>query len=115
MGGGSPDHLFQFESSLGVSGPAYAEYQFLMKGFGYGVYKEGFDIVFHYDVRARFSIHVHGAYTYLGGRGRPDVDVLIVAVHPLEANRRASIDHKIHLLDLRMLPLRLLSNKGIFL
>lgn len=51
MGGGSPDHLFQFESALGVSGPAYAEYQYLMKGFGYGVYKEGFDIVFHYEVR----------------------------------------------------------------
>lgn len=42
--------LRDFEKALNVSGPAYAEYQFLKEGFGYGVYREGFDIVFHYDV-----------------------------------------------------------------
>lgn len=42
--------LANFEGALGSSGPAWVEYQYLMKGFGYGVYKEGFDIVFHYDV-----------------------------------------------------------------
>jgi len=42
--------LARFESSLGVNGPDYAEYQYLMKGFGYGVYKECFDVVFHYKV-----------------------------------------------------------------
>jgi len=38
-----------FEGSLNSSGPSFVEYQYLQKGFGYGVYKEGFDIVFHYD------------------------------------------------------------------
>jgi hypothetical protein len=42
--------LAKFEGALGSNGPAWAEYQYLMKGFGYGVYKEGFDIVFHYSV-----------------------------------------------------------------
>jgi len=50
IGGGNAQQLQQFEQSLGVRGPAQAEYQYLMKGFGYGVYKEGFDVVFHYDV-----------------------------------------------------------------
>lgn len=50
IGGGNSRQLFRFESSLGVNGPSYAEYQYLMKGFGYGVYKEGFDVVFHYNV-----------------------------------------------------------------
>jgi len=47
--------LAKFESSLGVNGPEYAEYQYLMKGFGYGVYKEGFDVVFHYKVGEELS------------------------------------------------------------
>jgi len=50
IGGGNADALLRFEQALGVNGQAYAEYQYLMKGFGYGVYKEGFDVVFHYDV-----------------------------------------------------------------
>jgi hypothetical protein len=50
VGGGSSDEIMRFQSSLQSSGPTYAEYQYLMKGFGYGVYKEGFDIVFHYLV-----------------------------------------------------------------
>lgn len=48
--GGNRDNLSHFESALGGEGPIWAEYQFLQKGFGYGVYKEGFDIVFHYLV-----------------------------------------------------------------
>ncbi|GAM24802.1 hypothetical protein SAMD00019534_079770 [Acytostelium subglobosum LB1] len=44
------DKLAKFESQLGGNGPAFVEYQFLQKGFGYTVYKEGFDIVFHYFV-----------------------------------------------------------------
>jgi len=51
--GGNPnanDELASFEAALGADGPSYSEYQYLMKGFGYGVYKEGFDIVFHYAV-----------------------------------------------------------------
>lgn len=46
----SADDIARFQTALASSGPAYAEYQYLMKGFGYGVYKEGFDIVFHYMV-----------------------------------------------------------------
>jgi len=46
----SADDITRFQSALASSGPSYAEYQYLMKGFGYGVYKEGFDIVFHYFV-----------------------------------------------------------------
>jgi len=43
--------LINFESALGVekTGPTYVEFQYLMRGYGYGVYKEGFDIVFHYQ------------------------------------------------------------------
>lgn len=46
----SSEDIARFQTALASSGPAYAEYQYLMKGFGYGVYKEGFDIVFHYMV-----------------------------------------------------------------
>jgi len=42
--------LTNFEQSLGCASPSFAEYQYLKEGFGYGVYKEGFDIVFHYNV-----------------------------------------------------------------
>jgi hypothetical protein len=53
IAGGNNENIAAFEGSLGAlgsDGPTYAEYQYLMKGFGYGVYKEGFDIVFHYSV-----------------------------------------------------------------
>ena len=42
------DQLAAFEGSLASDGPAFVELQYLKEGFGYGVYKEGFDIVFHY-------------------------------------------------------------------
>jgi len=47
---GNKDGLAVLEGALGAEGPSYVEYQYLMKGFGYSVYKEGFDIVFHYVV-----------------------------------------------------------------
>jgi hypothetical protein len=50
LGQGSIEDIKRFEAALASQGPFYAEYQYLMKGFGYGVYKEGFDIVFHYIV-----------------------------------------------------------------
>lgn len=50
IAGAKGDDLAGLERALGSSGPAFAEYQFLKEGFGYGVYKEGFDIVFHYVV-----------------------------------------------------------------
>lgn len=51
LSGANYENLMNFESKLGVKGPAHVEYQYLMRGYGYGVYKEGFDIVFHYVVR----------------------------------------------------------------
>jgi len=45
--GSSYDSIKKFQDGLGVT-PSFVEYQFLMKGFGYGVYKEGFDVFFHY-------------------------------------------------------------------
>jgi len=50
LAGGNKSTLALFEGSLHSNGPSYVEYQYLQKGFGYGVYKEGFDVVFHYDV-----------------------------------------------------------------
>lgn len=44
------EELAAFEGSLGTEGPSFVEYQYLREGYGYGVYKEGFDIVFHYHV-----------------------------------------------------------------
>jgi hypothetical protein len=48
--GASTDSIEQFQVSLSCDGPTYVEYQYLMEGFGYGVYKEGFDIQFGYHV-----------------------------------------------------------------
>jgi len=48
MSGAQFNVLMKFQTALGVSGPAFVEFQYLMRGYGYGVYKEGFDIVFHY-------------------------------------------------------------------
>jgi len=50
IAGGNKSAMALFEGSLNSTGPSFVEYQYLQKGFGYGVYKEGFDIVFHYDV-----------------------------------------------------------------
>eukprot|EP01100_Stratorugosa_tubuloviscum_P006251 TRINITY_DN270_c1_g2_i1.p1 TRINITY_DN270_c1_g2~~TRINITY_DN270_c1_g2_i1.p1 ORF type:complete len:486 (+),score=282.65 TRINITY_DN270_c1_g2_i1:362-1819(+) len=50
IAGSNNEELAAFEGSLDSQGPAYSEYQYLKEGFGYGVYKEGFDIVFHYLV-----------------------------------------------------------------
>jgi len=50
IGGGNYDDMMRFQNALQSSGPMFIEYQYLMKGFGYGVYKEGFDIVYHYLV-----------------------------------------------------------------
>lgn len=47
---GNPDAIATMEAAICAPGPEYVEYQHLMTGFGYGVYKEGFDIVFHYAV-----------------------------------------------------------------
>jgi len=50
LSGTSADEILRFQNALGVPGPSHVEYQYLMKGFGYSVYKEGFDVVFHYMV-----------------------------------------------------------------
>jgi len=48
--GGNKDGVLMFENSLGKDSPDYVEYQHLVKGYGYGVYKEGFDVAFHYEI-----------------------------------------------------------------
>ena len=42
------EQIGALETALGSKGPQYVELQYLKEGFGYGVYKEGFDVVFHY-------------------------------------------------------------------
>jgi len=42
--------LGAFEGTLATEGPEYVELQYLNTGFGYNVYQEGFDVVFHYNV-----------------------------------------------------------------
>jgi len=49
-GAGSPEQIFNFEKMVGDIVPHSVEYQYLVEGFGYGVYKEGFDVVFHYKL-----------------------------------------------------------------
>lgn len=49
-GAPSSEPLRRFAACLQVQGPQFVEFQYLNKGFGYGVYKEGFDVVFHYHV-----------------------------------------------------------------
>jgi len=55
VSGGNAEELAAFEASLGRDAPSFVEYQYLMKNFGYNVYKEGFDIVFHYVVGEEVS------------------------------------------------------------
>ncbi|KAN0045061.1 hypothetical protein ACTA71_006589 [Dictyostelium dimigraforme] len=50
IGQANRERISKFETALGGCGPAFVEFQYLQKGFGYTVYKEGFDIVFHYMV-----------------------------------------------------------------
>jgi hypothetical protein len=39
------DDILRFQASLEARGPSFVEYQFLMKGFGYAVYKEGIPLL----------------------------------------------------------------------
>jgi len=48
--GSSYDSIKKLQETIRVNNPSYVEFQFLMTGFGYGVYKEGFDVFFHYKV-----------------------------------------------------------------
>jgi len=53
--GGKRDAVETFANTVGCQVPQYAEYQYLMKGFGYGVYKEGFDVMFHWNIGEEFA------------------------------------------------------------
>jgi hypothetical protein len=55
--GATNEELAALEGSLGTDGPIWVEYQFLKESFGYGVYKEGFDVVFHYHVGDETNTH----------------------------------------------------------
>jgi len=50
LSGGNFEQLCRFESVIEANGPDVVEFQYLNEGFGYGVYKEGFDIIFHYNL-----------------------------------------------------------------
>jgi len=50
-GASSSEPLTTFSSKLGVSLPSFVEFQYLNQEYGYGVYKEGFDVIFHYDLK----------------------------------------------------------------
>jgi len=52
---GKRDAIETFANTVGCQIPQYAEYQYLMKGFGYGVYKEGFDVIFHWNIGEEFA------------------------------------------------------------
>jgi len=46
--GAQTNKFFEFQNALGGNNPTCVEFQYLMRGYGYGVYKEGFDVVFHF-------------------------------------------------------------------
>jgi len=50
LSGANPQGLFNFQQKMKIERPAFAEFQFLMESFGYGVYNEGLNIVFHYNL-----------------------------------------------------------------
>eukprot|EP00026_Physarum_polycephalum_P021324 Phypoly_transcript_24505.p1 GENE.Phypoly_transcript_24505~~Phypoly_transcript_24505.p1 ORF type:complete len:157 (+),score=14.31 Phypoly_transcript_24505:24-473(+) len=50
QGSAQLEQIAMLESALSASGPTYIEYQYVMAGFGYNVYREGFDVVLHYDI-----------------------------------------------------------------
>jgi len=56
MAGAQYNVLLKFENSMGSGSPAFVEFQYLMRGYGYGVYKEGFDIVFHYTAGVESTV-----------------------------------------------------------
>jgi len=49
LSGGDLTQFNNFQKKVNQR-PISVEYQHLMKGFGYGVYKEGFDVLFHYKL-----------------------------------------------------------------
>lgn len=52
MNGDDFEKIRNVGKSLDVESPTYVEYQYLQKRYGYGVYKEGTDINFHYALRS---------------------------------------------------------------
>lgn len=48
--GSTYENINEFEIALSSDGPLFLGYQFLRTDYGYSVYKEGFDVIFHYEV-----------------------------------------------------------------
>uniref|UniRef100_A0A6B2L3C1 Uncharacterized protein n=1 Tax=Arcella intermedia TaxID=1963864 RepID=A0A6B2L3C1_9EUKA len=46
--GSNPSQLTTFQGKMKIEKPAFVEFQYLMESFGYGVYNEGWNLVFHY-------------------------------------------------------------------
>jgi hypothetical protein len=53
--GASYDAVANFQNAIRSTGPVFVEFQYLREGFGYGVYQEGFDIVFHFSLGEEIS------------------------------------------------------------
>jgi len=51
--GNNPNTLFQFQQKMNIQRPEFVEFQYLMESFGYGVYNEGFNVVFHYQLHSQ--------------------------------------------------------------
>jgi len=49
-GAGCTEKIMSFQEKIGGLSPHFVEFQYLVEGFGYGVYNEGFDVVFHYKL-----------------------------------------------------------------
>eukprot|EP01124_Arcella_intermedia_P017754 TRINITY_DN2460_c0_g1_i2.p1 TRINITY_DN2460_c0_g1~~TRINITY_DN2460_c0_g1_i2.p1 ORF type:complete len:455 (+),score=110.84 TRINITY_DN2460_c0_g1_i2:58-1365(+) len=49
LSGGNSEQLFKFEKAI-KSKVSFVEFQCLKQNYGYGVYKEGFDVMFHYVI-----------------------------------------------------------------
>jgi len=48
--GGQMEELNSFMTATGCTAPVFLELQYLNKGYGYGVYKEGFNIILHWEI-----------------------------------------------------------------
>jgi len=50
LNGGNIGALLNFHQKMKIKKPAFVEFQYLMDSFGYGVYNEGLNVVFHYQL-----------------------------------------------------------------
>jgi len=49
-GSQNPSQILGFQDKMKIEAPAFVEFQYLNDSFGYGVYNEGLNVVFHYNL-----------------------------------------------------------------